>query len=226
MIAEDSRRLPMSGRVQALTPIRCSVRGRTSMDIHQPAACYILIYLHFLSISRRRGRCAQPPRLPNNVRIGTSSANISRRISADFALARCGSARTAADIGAPKLVQLRTWTRVFDVLDRESSYCCGHWQLKSRITADIASISVARYRIIVSLRIIQCAGRSMMGSKLVSQQTLPGLDSPLTGDVSNDRNTMLHSFFALEPKRTDPIEYKAGGVEISFRVLIGNRDHK
>ena len=25
---------------------------------------------------------------------------------------------------------------------------------------------------------------------------------------------MLHSFFALEPKRTDPIEYKAGGVEI------------
>ena len=54
----------------------------------------------------------------------------------------------------------------------------------------------------------------MMGSKLASQQTLPGLDSPLTGDVSNDRNTMLHSFFALEPKRTDPIEYKAGGVEI------------
>ena len=53
-----------------------------------------------------------------------------------------------------------------------------------------------------------------MGSQLASQQTLPGLDSPLTGDVSNDRNTMLHSFFALEPKRTDPIEYKAGNIEI------------
>jgi plasmid replication initiation protein len=47
-----------------------------------------------------------------------------------------------------------------------------------------------------------------------AQQRLPGLDSPLTGDVSNDRNTMLHSFFALEPARTDPIEYKAEGVEI------------
>ena len=47
-----------------------------------------------------------------------------------------------------------------------------------------------------------------------AQQRLPGLDSPLTGDVSNDRNTMLHSFFALEPARTDPIEYKADGVEI------------
>ena len=53
-----------------------------------------------------------------------------------------------------------------------------------------------------------------MGSELTVQQTLPGLDSPLTGDVSNDRNTMLHSFFALESKRTDPIEYKAGSVEI------------
>lgn len=53
-----------------------------------------------------------------------------------------------------------------------------------------------------------------MGSELMAQQTLPGLDSPLTGDVSNDRNTMLHSFFALEAKRTDPIEYKAGAVEI------------
>lgn len=53
-----------------------------------------------------------------------------------------------------------------------------------------------------------------MTGQLVSQQTLPGLDSPLTGDVSNDRNTMLHSFFALEPKRTDPIQYKAGNVEI------------
>ena len=53
-----------------------------------------------------------------------------------------------------------------------------------------------------------------MASELTVQQTLPGLDSPLTGDVSNDRNTMLHSFFALEAKRTDPIEYKAGTVEI------------
>ena len=48
----------------------------------------------------------------------------------------------------------------------------------------------------------------------MAQQSLPGLDSPLTGDVSNDRNTMLHSFFALEAKRSDPIEYKANGVEI------------
>jgi plasmid replication initiation protein len=54
----------------------------------------------------------------------------------------------------------------------------------------------------------------MVGSQLVAQQTSPSLDSPLTGDVSNDRNTMLHSFFALEPKRTEPIEYKAGDVEI------------
>ena len=53
-----------------------------------------------------------------------------------------------------------------------------------------------------------------MGSVEAVQQHLPGLDSPLTGDVSNDRNTMLHSFFALESKRTDPIEYKASGVEI------------
>lgn len=53
-----------------------------------------------------------------------------------------------------------------------------------------------------------------MVGQLVAQQTLPGLDSPLTGDVSNDRNTMLHSFFALEAKRTDPIQYKAGNVEI------------
>ena len=53
-----------------------------------------------------------------------------------------------------------------------------------------------------------------MRADLTSQHTLPGLDSPLTGDVSNDRNTMLHSFFALESKRTDPIEYKAGTVEI------------
>lgn len=53
-----------------------------------------------------------------------------------------------------------------------------------------------------------------MGSELTVQQSLPGLDSPLTGDVSNDRNTMLHSFFALESKRTEPIEYKAGTVEI------------
>ena len=53
-----------------------------------------------------------------------------------------------------------------------------------------------------------------MGSVETVQQHLPGLDSPLTGDVSNDRNTMLHSFFALESKRTDPIEYKASGVEI------------
>ena len=50
-----------------------------------------------------------------------------------------------------------------------------------------------------------------------AQQNLPYLDSPLTGDVSNDRNTMLHSFFALEAKRTDPIEYKAGGVEITVQ---------
>lgn len=57
-------------------------------------------------------------------------------------------------------------------------------------------------------------GQVEMGSELTVQQTLPGLDSPLTGDVSNDRNTMLHSFFALESKRTDPIEYKAGTVEI------------
>ena len=47
-----------------------------------------------------------------------------------------------------------------------------------------------------------------------AQQSLPGLDSPLTGDVSNDRNTMLHSFFALKSARTNPIEYKADGVEI------------
>jgi len=53
-----------------------------------------------------------------------------------------------------------------------------------------------------------------MGTDVTAQQDLPGLDSPLTGDVSNDRNTMLHSFFALESKRMDPIEYKAGGVEI------------
>jgi len=53
-----------------------------------------------------------------------------------------------------------------------------------------------------------------MRADLPVQQTLPGLDSPLTGDVSNDRNTMLHSFFALEAKRTDPIQYRAGGVEI------------
>jgi plasmid replication initiation protein len=53
-----------------------------------------------------------------------------------------------------------------------------------------------------------------MGTDVTAQQSLPGLDSPLTGDVSNDRNTMLHSFFALESKRTDPIEYKANGVEI------------
>lgn len=52
-----------------------------------------------------------------------------------------------------------------------------------------------------------------MGSEL-TQHTLPGLDSPLTGDVSNDRNTMLHSFFALDTKRTEPIQYKAGSVEI------------
>ena len=53
-----------------------------------------------------------------------------------------------------------------------------------------------------------------MGTNETAQQSLPGLDSPLTGDVSNDRNTMLHSFFALEPARMDPIEYKADGVEI------------
>jgi hypothetical protein len=53
-----------------------------------------------------------------------------------------------------------------------------------------------------------------MRADLPVQQTLPGLDSPLTGDVSNDRNTMLHSFFALEAKRTDPIQYRSGGVEI------------
>ena len=53
-----------------------------------------------------------------------------------------------------------------------------------------------------------------MRTDLTVQQSLPGLDSPLTGDVSNDRNTMLHSFFALEAKRSDPIEYKANGVEI------------
>ena len=53
-----------------------------------------------------------------------------------------------------------------------------------------------------------------MGTDVTAQKGLPGLDSPLTGDVSNDRNTMLHSFFALELKRMDPIEYKAGGVEI------------
>ena len=53
-----------------------------------------------------------------------------------------------------------------------------------------------------------------MGSVETAQERLPGLDSPLTGDVSNDRNTMLHSFFALELRRTDPIEYKASGVEI------------
>jgi plasmid replication initiation protein len=53
-----------------------------------------------------------------------------------------------------------------------------------------------------------------MRTDVTAQQSLPGLDSPLTGDVSNDRNTMLHSFFALEAKRTDPIEYKANGVEI------------
>lgn len=49
---------------------------------------------------------------------------------------------------------------------------------------------------------------------MTAQQSLPGLDSPLTGDVSNDRNTMLHSFFALEARRMEPIIYKAGGVEI------------
>ena len=54
----------------------------------------------------------------------------------------------------------------------------------------------------------------MAAVETVQQQSLPGLDSPLTGDVSNDRNTMLHSFFALEAKRTDPIAYKADGVEI------------
>jgi hypothetical protein len=53
-----------------------------------------------------------------------------------------------------------------------------------------------------------------MGSVETMQQHLPSLDSPLTGGVSNDRNTTLHSFFALESKRTDPIEYKASGVEI------------
>jgi len=53
-----------------------------------------------------------------------------------------------------------------------------------------------------------------MGTNETAQQSLPGLDSPLTGDVSNDRNTMLHSFFALEPARMDPIVYKADGVEI------------
>ena len=53
-----------------------------------------------------------------------------------------------------------------------------------------------------------------MRTDLTVQQSLPGLDSPLPGDVSNDRNTMLHSFFALEAKRSDPIEYKANGVEI------------
>ena len=53
-----------------------------------------------------------------------------------------------------------------------------------------------------------------MATEVTVQQSLPGLDSPLTGDVSNDRNTMLHSFFALEAKRMDPIEYKANGVEI------------
>src|SRR5215472_13228107 len=53
-----------------------------------------------------------------------------------------------------------------------------------------------------------------MGTDVTAQQSLPGLGSPLTGDVSNDRNTMLHSFFALEAKRVDPIEYKANGVEI------------
>jgi plasmid replication initiation protein len=53
-----------------------------------------------------------------------------------------------------------------------------------------------------------------MGTAVTAQQDLPGLDSPLTGDVSNDRNTMLHSFFALESKRIGPIEYKSGGIEI------------
>lgn len=53
-----------------------------------------------------------------------------------------------------------------------------------------------------------------MGTDGTAQKSLPGLDSPLTGDVSNDRNTMLHSFFALESSRMDPIEYKADGVEI------------
>jgi plasmid replication initiation protein len=53
-----------------------------------------------------------------------------------------------------------------------------------------------------------------MAAADTAQQNLPGLDSPLTGDVSNDRNTMLHSFFALEAKRTNPIAYKADGVEI------------
>ena len=53
-----------------------------------------------------------------------------------------------------------------------------------------------------------------MGTDVTAQESLPGLDSPLTGDVSNDRNTMLHSFFALEARRTEPIVYKANGVEI------------
>jgi hypothetical protein len=57
-------------------------------------------------------------------------------------------------------------------------------------------------------------GRAQMTAVAKTEQHLPGLDSPLTGDVSNDRNTMLHSFFALEAKRADPIEYKADGVEI------------
>jgi len=53
-----------------------------------------------------------------------------------------------------------------------------------------------------------------MGMDMTAQRSLPSLDSPLTGDVSNDRNTMLHSFFALESKRMDPIEYMANGIEI------------
>jgi plasmid replication initiation protein len=49
------------------------------------------------------------------------------------------------------------------------------------------------------------------------QPKLPGLDSPLLNDVSNDKITMLHSFFALAPRRTEAIQYKGGGVEITVQ---------
>jgi len=53
--------------------------------------------------------------------------------------------------------------------------------------------------------------------KIAQQSLLPGLDSPLRGEVKNERHTMLHSFFALLPGRTEPITYTEGNVQIEVK---------
>jgi hypothetical protein len=53
--------------------------------------------------------------------------------------------------------------------------------------------------------------------KMTQQSLLPGLDSPLRGEVKNERHTMLHSFFALLPGRTEPITYREGNVQIEVK---------